>query len=275
MKDARGYQSGDPGTYCRDDFGRLCQNDKVCPGQNLGETSSNTIPVVQIKLIRRPRITNRSPVYLLDLDNTLHHASTYILPEINRQMTQYLVEQLQVDHARASQIRTDYWRRYGATLLGMMQHHQTDPHDFLEATHQFPDLAGVSHRPSHVPYRLSRLNGLRILLTNAPRAYAVDLLRILDLYRHVDAVVAIEDMVIHQRWRPKPSNWLWQRLKQVTRAKKLVLVDDTRGHLLSAAKFGIEGIWITNPEFKFSPRLPKGRVRVRIKHFNQVQKKRV
>ena len=36
-------------------------------------------------------------VWLFDLDNTLHHASPYIFPHINRSMTEYIARHLGVD----------------------------------------------------------------------------------------------------------------------------------------------------------------------------------
>lgn len=232
---------------------------------------------VLIKFIQRPTPHLTGPVYLLDLDNTLHHASRYILPEIHRQMTDYLMDSLQVNLDQANHYRDSYWKKYGATLLGMMEKHQTDPHHFLNNTHRFPNLREVSHRHGHVPHRLSKLQGTRILLTNAPRKYAVDVLKTLGLYRHLHAVVSVEDMVIHQRWRPKPSTWLWQHLRKqlmVGRAKigPLVLVDDTVGHLHSASRHGIQTVWVTFPEVGFKPVLPKGRVKNRIKDFEQMRR---
>lgn len=81
------------------------------------------------------------PVWLFDLDNTLHNASPHIFPHINRSMTAYLMQHLELDEPAANRLRVDYWRRYGATLLGLMRHHGTDPRHFLHDTHQFPDLA--------------------------------------------------------------------------------------------------------------------------------------
>ena len=37
-------------------------------------------------------------------------------------------------------LREHYWQRYGATLLGLVRHHGTDPEHFLHHTHQIPDL---------------------------------------------------------------------------------------------------------------------------------------
>lgn len=240
------------------------------------EVATQDTPV-RIKFIQKPAPHTTGPVYLLDLDNTLHHASRYILPEIHRQMTDYLIESLQIDLDQANHFRDSYWKRYGATLLGMMEKHQTDPHHFLANTHRFPNLREVSYRHGHVPYRLSKLQGVRILLTNAPRKYAVDVLKTLGLYRHLHAVVSVEDMVIHQRWRPKPSTWLWQHLRKQlmvgkSHSSKLVLVDDTLGHLHSASRHGIQTVWVTFPEVGFKPFLPKGRVKNRIKDFEQIRR---
>ena len=83
----------------------------------------------------------KNPVWLFDLDNTLHNASPHIFPHINRAMREYIECHLGVDEHEATRIRQDYWERYGATLLGLMRHHGTDPRHFLHETHQFPDLA--------------------------------------------------------------------------------------------------------------------------------------
>ena len=55
-------------------------------------------------------------------------------------MVAYIHEHLGVDRDEATRIRQDYWQRYGATLLGLVRHHGTDPQHFLWHTHQFPDL---------------------------------------------------------------------------------------------------------------------------------------
>lgn len=59
-----------------------------------------------------PTPPKQQPVWLFDLDNTLHHASHAIFPQINRLMTAYVARVLGTDDATASQVRVDYWRRY-------------------------------------------------------------------------------------------------------------------------------------------------------------------
>lgn len=69
---------------------------------------------------RRPQIHAGTPVWLFDLDNTLHHASHAIFPAINAAMTQYIVDTLQVERDEANRLRTGYTQRYGAALLGQI-----------------------------------------------------------------------------------------------------------------------------------------------------------
>src|SRR4051812_32346022 len=89
---------------------------------------------------RAVRSSKWTKAWVFDLDNTLHNATPHIFPHMNRAMTEYLQTQLGLDPAAAGELRRRYWMRYGATLLGLMRHHGTDPHDFLHRTHQFPDL---------------------------------------------------------------------------------------------------------------------------------------
>ena len=61
------------------------------------------------------------PVWLFDLDNTLHHADAGIFRLINQHMTAYLAQQLALTPEAAGRLREDYWHRYGATLAGLQQ----------------------------------------------------------------------------------------------------------------------------------------------------------
>ena len=99
--------------------------------------------------------------WLFDLDNTLHQATPHIFPHINRAMTEYIVRHLGVDHDQATVIRQDYWIRYGATLLGLIRHHGTDPDHFLRTTHEFPDLKRMVVFERPVIRALRRLPGDR------------------------------------------------------------------------------------------------------------------
>lgn len=195
----------------------------------------------------------RPPLWLFDLDNTLHDASSHIFPYINQAMTAYVARQLQINSEQASQVRDSYWRRYGATLLGLVRHHQVNPHEFLKDTHRFDertgqhlgDLADVVRGEKSLRKTLNRLPGRKILLTNAPRSYALKVMKELGLEKCFFAIEAVENMRVHNRWRPKPDQLMLRRVLKKYRAapKRAVLVDDTLGHLLEYSKLGIRTVW--------------------------------
>jgi putative hydrolase of the HAD superfamily len=195
----------------------------------------------------------RHPFWLFDLDNTLHNASNAIFPYINQSMTGYVARQLNVDSESASLVRQKYWKQYGATILGLVKHHNVDPHDFLYETHRFDeqsgnyleDLSQLVRGERGIRQTLNRLPGRKILLTNAPKAYALKVTKELGIQACFEAIETIEDMEVHQQWRPKPDHLMIKKLLRKYRCapQNAVLVDDTLGHLLEYSKLGIKTVW--------------------------------
>ena len=80
-----------------------------------------------------------APVWLFDLDNTLHNASHAIFPAMVEKMNAYMARVLGDGDTPASAeeisaTRALYWQRYGATLLGLVRHHGVDAAHFLRET---------------------------------------------------------------------------------------------------------------------------------------------
>ncbi len=184
--------------------------------------------------------------WLLDLDNTLHDAGADIMPRINRDMTAYVARTLDLPLEEASALRVRYWRRYGATLLGMIRHHSIDPHEFLRESHQFPDLHELVRKQHALVGLLRRLPGRKILLTNAPTDYAHGVLRHLGIARILDRVICIEDMRFAGLWQPKPSVAMMKRLAASLRvdAHRCILVEDSMENLLAARQCGMKTVYV-------------------------------
>lgn len=189
----------------------------------------------------------QQPVWLFDLDNTLHHASHAIFPQINRLMTAYVARVLGTDDATASQVRMDYWRRYGATILGMVRHHGVDPDDFLAQAHTFDDLRAMVRAERGLAQLLRALPGRKILLTNAPVAYAREVVRLIGLKRAFAREIAVEHMWVHRRLRPKPDPLMLRRLlaRERIAPSRAILVEDTLSHLKRYRRLGIGTVWVT------------------------------
>ena len=189
--------------------------------------------------------------WLFDLDNTLHNASHAIFPAMHLNMSAYIAKVLQQsglasDAAAVDAARVGYWQRYGATLLGMVNHHQVRPDDFLREAHRFDDLPTMIRAERGLGRLLRRLPGRKILLTNAPRRYSRDVLRHLGLHKHFARHIPIEAMRVHGRLRPKPSKQMLRKLlaHEKISARRCVLVEDTVAHLKGAKELGMATAWI-------------------------------
>lgn len=202
------------------------------------------------------------PLWIFDLDNTLHHATPHIFPHINRAMTAYLQELLALDHDGANSLRQHYWQTYGATILGVVRHHGVNPRHFLHATHQIPDLARMLIAERGLMHALRCLPGRKVVFSNGPSHYAKAVLRLLGIERFFDALYAIE----HIRFVPKPDAAGFRAVLANERvpACACVMVEDTSDNLLTAKRLGMRTVLVSR-----AVRVPQ-HVDVRIASVNEL-----
>lgn len=186
------------------------------------------------------------PVWLFDLDNTLHDASHAAFRGINERMTAYIEHELGLSNADADALRRRYWQRYGATLLGLVRHHGVKAHHFLHQTHLLPGLEERVRGHRHDFAALARLPGRKFILTNAPAAYTARVLGVLGIEPLFDGVVTIERMTMFGQLRPKPDARMLRQLaaRLQVAPSRCVLVEDTLDHLKSARRVGMSTVWM-------------------------------
>jgi putative hydrolase of the HAD superfamily len=202
--------------------------------------------------------------WIFDLDNTLHNARPHIFPHINRAMTEYLQNELGLDAEAAGALRQQYWRRYGATLLGLMRHHAVDPRHFLWQTHQFPELKRMLVREPLLRSTLRRLPGRKFVFSNAPVHYSRAVLKALAIADLFGAVFSIE----RTRFRPKPDVHGFLRVARANhlRPQRCIMVEDTLANLRTAKKLGMKTVWVSRE--RCVPRY----VDVRIANLSELQR---
>ena len=199
-------------------------------------------------LSKETRTANRPQdrVWLFDLDNTLHNASFASFGPLKVAMTGYIERELALSPPAANQLRDAYWRRYGATLLGLVRHHGVSAAHFLHHTHLLPGLEARVHSHSHDLAALRALPGRRYILTTAPRAYTERVLGVLGIGPLFDGVIAIEQMRMFGHLRPKPDarmlRWVAARLR--VSPARCVLVEDTLEHQKAARSIGMQTVWM-------------------------------
>jgi putative hydrolase of the HAD superfamily len=149
---------------------------------------------------------------------------------------------LQLSEADANALRQHYWRKYGATLSGMMRHHGTDPDHFLLNTHDFPQLEHMVLRKPRLRLMLRGLPGKKIVFSNAPRHYALAVLKLLKIADLFDDVVAVEQT----GYRPKPDFAGFRHVLRRHRvnAAQCVMIEDSLENLQAAKRLGMRTVWV-------------------------------
>ncbi len=185
---------------------------------------------------------------MFDLDDTLHNASAHIFPVMNQAMTNYIMATLAMDEATAHDLRRHYWRVYGATLKGLMRHHQTDPQHFLKVTHQFDDLAERVIAVKRLRHLIKSLAGRKVVFTNAPRDYALRVLNLLGIADCFELVFSVESTKFHA----KPSVRGFQLLLASLRVKAsdCVLLEDNAAALMTAKRLGMKTVLLSKKYHK-------------------------
>ncbi|HMO48523.1 MAG TPA: pyrimidine 5'-nucleotidase [Rubrivivax sp.] len=185
-------------------------------------------------------------VWLFDLDDTLHDASTASMPRLRVSFGEYIQQHLQLTQEQSDALRRHYWQRYGATLLGLVKHHAVDAAHFLHHTHLLPGLEDAVRGHAGDFAALRRLPGRKFILTNAPRAYAERVIGVLGIGRCFDGLISIEDMRMFGELRPKPDARMLRRLLARLRvpAARCVLVEDTLQHQKAARRVGMNTVWM-------------------------------
>ena len=189
---------------------------------------------------------DRRSVWLFDLDDTLHYAGGVVMGELRQSMCAYTQRELQVDADEAMRLNLHYWQRYGATLLGLMRHHGVKAAHFLHDTHRMPGLEQRVSGHRHDFAALKRLPGRKFILTNAPRAYALRVLGALGIAGLFEGVMAIEDMAMFGRLRPKPDARMLHAVawRLGVPPQRCILVEDTLVHQRAARSVGMGTVWM-------------------------------
>jgi putative hydrolase of the HAD superfamily len=215
-----------------------------------------------------PTTLKPKPVWLFDLDNTLHNASQHIFPRINVAMTQFVSHKLNLSIEEANEVRQRFWRQYGATLLGLVKHHGIDMAEFLREAHPFPDMHEIVSRHNMLIAALRRLPGRKILLTNAPRQYASDVLHAMGIRNLFERVIAIEDMRFGGELQPKPDRRMMRRLAATLKVapQQCILVEDSVENIRAARFVRMRSVLVLGYTFNAqvnSNKSTRGRVRPR------------
>jgi putative hydrolase of the HAD superfamily len=136
--------------------------------------------------------------WVFDLDNTLYPRECNLFAQIDRRITQYVMDLTRLDFAEARALQKTYYRDYGTTLNGLMSRHAVDPDHFLSIVHDI-DYSPVLAHPGLVE-AIRGLPGRKFILTNGDVRHARSVLGKLGDPDLFEAIFDIRAM----NYQPKP-----------------------------------------------------------------------
>jgi len=178
--------------------------------------------------------------WIFDLDNTLYAADSGVFQQVHKLMGEFISKNLNMDMPEAKKLQAKYYKQHGTTLRGLMDNHGIDPDYFLDEVHRL-DYSIVSSNEI-LNQELHKLNGRKIIYTNANKKHAIDVLERIGLSNFFDEIFDIK----MANYIPKPELKPYEQLINLfdINPKTSAMFDDIAKNLVPAKKVKFTSVWI-------------------------------
>ena len=185
-----------------------------------------------------------SKFWIFDLDNTLYSGETRVFEQVDKRMSKYISEKLNVSIPEAKEIQKNYFHKYNTTLNGMMKNHKIEANEFLEFVHDID----IDFLKKDMPLgeELRKLEGKKIIFTNGSKKHALNVTQRIGIDQYFDDIFDIVDC----NFIPKPKMEPYKKLveKHKIDPNLCVLIEDIARNLKPAYEMGMKTVWIENKE---------------------------
>ena len=182
--------------------------------------------------------------WIFDLDNTLYANQTKVFSEVDKKMSAFISEKMNVNLIEAKKIQKRYFYEYGTTLSGLMKQDGIDPHDFLEFVHDID----ISWLPKDIKLKeeLIKIKEKKYIFTNGSHAHVENVTKQLGIDGLFDGAFDIVDA----NFVPKPHLEPYEKIikKFDIDPKKSILIEDIAHNLEQAKNLGMKTCWLENDE---------------------------
>ena len=182
--------------------------------------------------------------WIFDLDNTLYANETKVFDQVDKKMSKYISEKLNVNITEAKEIRKNYFHKYNTTINGMIKNHKIDANEFLEFVHDID--VNFLKKNYGLGEELKKLDGKKIIYTNGSKKHALNVTKKIGIDQYFDGIFDIVD----SNFVPKPLIEPYKKLveKHKIDPKLCVFIEDIARNLKPAYEMGMKTIWIENNE---------------------------
>ena len=178
--------------------------------------------------------------WIFDLDNTLYSADSGIFQQVHKLMGEFISKNLKMDMVEAKKLQSKYYKQHGTTLRGLMDNHGVEPDYFLDEVHKL-DYSIVG--PDEVLNKeLEKIQGRKIIYTNANKKHVVDVLERINLTNFFDEIFDIK----MANYIPKPEIRPYEQIIDIFNINPIssAMFDDIAKNLVPAKKVGFTPVWV-------------------------------
>ncbi|HYH03914.1 MAG TPA: pyrimidine 5'-nucleotidase [Bacillota bacterium] len=180
---------------------------------------------------------------IFDLDNTLYAKNTGMLKYIDQRIDDFMREQLNLPLNQVATLRKEYWKTYGTTLGGMILRQRTNPEEYIKYAYNL-DVKRFIRPDIRLREMLSQIDGKKVVFSNSPYEYVVDVLRILGIAEFFDKVYDIRfcDFL----GKPNLTSYHKVLADLKVNPERCLFIDDVLVNVLGARQIGMETVWLTD-----------------------------
>ena len=182
--------------------------------------------------------------WIFDLDNTLYSGQTKVFDQVDKKMSSFISNKLNISLEEAKKIQKEYFHKYSTTLSGMMKNHKIDAMEFLDFVHDVN--LDFLEKNKDLEKEITKITGKKIIFTNGSRAHAENVTKRIGINKLFDGIFDI----VESNFIPKPSIEAYKILieKYKIEPQYCILVEDIARNLKPAYELGMKTVWIKNDE---------------------------
>jgi putative hydrolase of the HAD superfamily len=182
--------------------------------------------------------------WLFDLDNTLYSGKTKVFEQVDKKMTQYISQKINISLKEAKEMQKKYFHKYNTTLNGLIKNHKVNANEFLDFVHDIN--IDFLEKDEQLGAEINKLNGKKIIFTNGSKKHAMNITKKIGVDQYFDDIFDIVDC----EFIPKPMIEPYKKLVQKHKVDPnlCVFIEDIARNLKPAYEMGMKTIWIENDE---------------------------
>ena len=178
--------------------------------------------------------------WVFDLDNTLYPHTSNLFTQVDKKMTEYIMNHLDLDFDSARELQKEYYINHGTTLSGLMKFNNVNPDDFMDNVHAI-DYSPIK-RCDVLIKALNNMNVKKYVLTNGTKKHAACVLKRLGLDGAFDGLFGVEDCNFVPKPEAKTYEVFMDKFNVV--GNKSVFVEDMPTNLSVPKDLGFKTVYI-------------------------------